>query len=170
MEENDWKIEIATKKDIPFILEVFKERCAWFLENHIDQWGDWYYTELYDEDYFSDAMDLYTVYTVRDDIKIIGVFLLKEENKKYWKDRKRAYYIDHFASRVGYPGVGKFMLKFIKTLALENGVDCLRLEAMRSNPRINEYWKHSGFENKGNFDKPYEGVYWEKRLLHDKNK
>lgn len=170
MKQNNWKIEVASKKDIPAILEIIKGRCDWFLENKIDQWGDWYYKKLFNAKYFEEVFNHFVIYIVKENQKIIGTFLLKEINEKYWKDKKRAYYIDHFTSCVGYHGVGIFMLEFIENLALENGIDCLRLEAMRSNPKLNEYWKNAGFENKGNFDEPYEGVYWEKRLFIEKSK
>ena len=158
------KIQLAKEEDLLEILEILKERCQWFSKNDIEQWGDWYYTELYDSAYFLKVMKLYTLYVVKEDDKVIGLFLLRDKNEKYWSDGKKACYIDHFVSKVGYPGLGKDMLKFIEDYAIKNQMDCLRLEAMKINPKINEYWEKQGFKSVGESDVPYSHVLREKRI------
>ena len=65
-------IELATQNDIPVILKILKQRCEWFKQNKIDQWGDWYYTELYNADYFIKMMKIYKLYVVKQNDEIVG--------------------------------------------------------------------------------------------------
>lgn len=160
------KIQLAKESDVPEILEIIKERCNWFEENQIDQWGSWYYEELYDEKYFKKIMKKYLLYVVKKEDEIIGTFLLKkEDDKTHWKQSQNAYYLWHFVTKIGHPKLGEKMLEFIKDLAKEKNVKYLRLECMRSNPKINEYYKNHGFQNKGEGDEPYEYRLWEKEII-----
>lgn len=84
------EIKLAEEKDIPRILKIIKQRCDWFEENNIEQWGSWYYEKLYDEKYFLEAMKKYSLYIVKNQKEIIGAFLLKYENEKYWKDKRKS--------------------------------------------------------------------------------
>lgn len=164
MNKNNLNINLAVEEDIPLILNLLKERCKWFRDNKIDQWGDWYYTEKYNQDYFLKAMHQYKLYVVKEDKKLIGAFLLKSIDPKYWHDNIESYYIHHFVGKVGYHEIGAYMLEFIENLARDNKISTLRLDCIKINPKINEYWKNCGFENRGEFEKPYEGVLWEKRI------
>lgn len=158
------KIQLAKENEISEILEIIKERCKWFEENKIDQWGSWYYEELYDEKYFKKMMKKYPLYIAKQENEIIGAFLLKYENKKYWKDKEKAVYLDHFVTKIGNPGVGEKILNFIQEIGKEKGLKYLRLECMRSNLKINEYYQNHGFQNKGEGDEPYEYRLWEKEI------
>lgn len=103
-------IEFAKENDIPMILEIIKERCDWFLKNKIEQWDSWYYEDLYDQKYFLEAMKKYDLYVVKNRKEIVGLFLLKYKNEKYWKDNKPAIYLDHFVTKLGNPGLGEKIL------------------------------------------------------------
>lgn len=158
------KIELAKKNDIPLVLEIIKERCEWFLKNKIKQWDSWYYEDLYDEKYFLEAMKTYDLYVVKNKMEIIGLFMLKYENPKYWKDNRPAIYLDHFVTKLGNPGLGEKILEFIINIAKEKNLKYLRLECMRCNPKINEYYQKHGFQNKGEGNIPYEYRLWEKEI------
>lgn len=159
------KVQLAKENEISEILEIIKERCKWFEENKIDQWGSWYYEELYDEKYFKKMMKKYPLYIVKQENEIIGAFLLKiDDDKMHWKNQEKAYYLWHFVGKIGYSGLGEKMLEFIENFAKENEIKYLRLECMRSNPKINEYYQKHGFQNKGEGDDPYEYRLWEKEI------
>ena len=66
-------IELATENDISVILEILKQRCEWFKQNEIEQWGDWYYTELYDMNYFIKMMKIYKLYVVKQNDEIVEI-------------------------------------------------------------------------------------------------
>lgn len=158
------EIKLAEEKDVPQILKIIKQRCDWFQENNIEQWGSWYYEDLYDKKYFLDAMKKYSLYIVKNQKEIIGAFLLKYENEKYWKDKEKSVYLEHFVTKVGNKGVGEIILNFIQKLAKEKELKYLRLECMRINPKINKYYKNHGFQDKGQSDEPYEYRLWEKEI------
>ena len=158
------KLELAKENEISDILEIIKERCVWFEKNQIEQWGSWYYEKLYDEKYFSEMMKKYHLYVVKQEEEIIGAFLLKNENKPYWKDGEKAIYLDHFVTKLGHPGLGKKILEFVEEFAKQKQLKYVRLECMRSNPKISEYYQNHGFQNKGEGDESYEYRLWEKKI------
>lgn len=157
-------IELANKNDIPSILKILKQRCEWFKKNKIEQWGDWYYTELYNTDYFINMMNKYKLYVVKKENEVIGVFLLKTEDKEYWKDDRNAYYIHHLATKLGYANLGIEILNFIEKLAKQNAVKYLRLDCMRENKKLNKYYENYGFTNIGEGEEPYPHRLWEKEV------
>lgn len=154
-------IELATSNDILAILEILKQRCQWLKQNKIEQWGD-YYTQLYNRDYFMKMITLYELYIVKQEQEIIGAFLLKTEDKNYWKDSKKAYYIHHFVTKLGYPNLGTKMLNFIENLARQNSIHYLRLDCIKTNQKLNEYYQSRGFKNKG--EGQLENSYYSYRL------
>lgn len=158
------KIEFAKESDIPTIIEIIKERCNWFLENNIEQWDSWYYEDLYNKQYFLEARKNYDLYIVKNNQNIIGLFLLKYKNEEYWKDSEPAVYLEHFVTKLGNPGLGEKILEFIINIAKEKKLKYLRLECMRSNPLINEYYKKHGFKSRGEGNDPYEYRLWEKEI------
>lgn len=157
-------ITLANKNDIPAIIEIFKQRCEWFKKNKIEQWGDWYYTELYNIDYFVNMMEKYKLYVAKKENEVIGVFLLKTEDKKYWQDNKNAYYIHHLATKLGYENLGIEILNFIEKLAKQNKIMYLRLDCMKENKKLNKYYENYGFNNKGEVEEPYPHRLWEKEV------
>ena len=148
-------IELAKKNDITSIIEILKQRCDWFRENNIKQWTDDYYIDRYNFDYFSKEMNINKLYVVRINEEIVGVFLLKDEDKTYWNDNKNAYYIHHLATKVQHKGLGKKILKFIVDLAKENGKMCIRIDCMKNNEKLNKYYLSKGFVLKGSGEVPY---------------
>ena len=163
MIQNGLNIQLAVVEDIPFIMNLLKERCEWFQKNKINQW-DYYYTERYNYDYFQKIMQQNSLYVAKKENKLIGAFLLKNVDSKYWPDCLGAYYIHHFVGKVGYTGIGTYMLEFIENLAWMNQISLLRLDCVKINPKINEYWQKCGFKKRGEFQITYEGILWEKRL------
>ena len=68
------------------------------------------------------TMKKYSLYIVKNHNEIFGAFLLKYENEKYWKDKEKAIYLDHFVTQIGNKGVGEIILNFIQELAKEKGL------------------------------------------------
>lgn len=157
-------IELATENDIPAIIEILKQRCEWFKNNNIEQWGQWYYTELYNIEYFTEMIKTCGLYVAKQEDKVVGAFLLKTEDVVYWKDNKKAYYIHHLVTKIGYPNLGLEMLEFIEDLAKKNSLNCLRLDCMKTNIKLNEYYQKRGFECKGEGEEPYPHKLWEKLI------
>lgn len=142
-------IKLATESDINDIIYVIKQRCDWFKKNNIDQWNEIYYLRKYNFKYFTNMVHTNNLYIATENDEIIGVFLLKTEDKPYWKDNKKAYYIHHFATKLQHSGTGIKMLKFIEDLAKENGVNYIRLDCLNENTKLNDYYQKNGFIKKG---------------------
>lgn len=157
-------IRLAEKEDIQAIMNILEERCNWFKENGIDQWAN-NYLGKYNEDYFNDAMKNHKLYVVKQENKVIGVFLLKENDKTYWNNDDSAYYIHHLATKIGYTGIGTKILNFIEKLAKENSKKYIRLDCKKSNVELNRYYQKQGFIYKGSGEEPYSHNLWEKEIM-----
>lgn len=157
-------IGLAEKEDIQAIMHILEERCNWFKENGIDQWAN-NYLEKYNEDYFNDVMKNHKLYVVKQKNKVIGVFLLKENDKIYWNNEDFAYYIHHLATKIGYTGIGTKILNFIEKLAKENSKKYIRLDCKKSNVELNRYYQKQGFIYKGSGEEPYSHNLWEKEIM-----
>lgn len=155
-------IQLATEKDIPAILEILKQRCEWLNQKDIEQWGEWYYTEMYNKEYFMKKMQTDRLYVAKEKDEVLGSFLLKTEDQDYWEDNESAYYIHHFVTKLGNPNLGIKMLKFMENLAKKNSIHYLRLDCMKTNTRLNEYYSKYGFEERGEGEEPYPYRLWEK--------
>ena len=66
------KIELAKENDIISMLEILKQRCEWLRQNKINQWGDWYYTELYNMDYFIKIRNIHKLYVVKEKDEVMN--------------------------------------------------------------------------------------------------
>lgn len=134
------------------------------VKRNIKQWGDWYYTDVYNEEYFVNIMKVNQLYVAKYENEIEGTFLLKTEDTNYWKDHKKAYYIYHFATKLGYPNLGTKLLNFIENLAKKNSIHYIRLDCVKGNQKLNEYYQNHGFKNRGEGEKPYPHKLWEKKI------
>lgn len=157
-------IVIAEKDDIQAIMNVLEERCNWFKEKGLNQWTNNYLVR-YNKDYFNEIMKIHQLYVVKQNNEIVGVFLLKDEDKTYWNDDCSAYYIHHLAIRVGFKGNGSKILNFIEKLAKKNLKKYIRLDCKKNNEKLNQYYQKQGFIYKGSREKPYSHNLWEKEIM-----
>lgn len=158
-------IELAKKEDIESIVAILKERCNWLKENNIDQWGDYYYSEKYNANYFNEVMQLHKLYVVKQNNEVIGIFLLKDTDKTYWDNDDSAYYIHHLATKIGYSGLGKQIIEFIEKLAKLDSKKYIRLDCKKNNDGLNQYYQKQGFIYKGSGEEPYSHNLWEKEIM-----
>ena len=110
-------------------------------------------------------MKNHKLYVVKQENKVIGVFLLKENDKIYWNNDDSAYYIHHLATKIGYTGIGTKILNFIEKLAKENSKKYIRLDCKKSNVELNRYYQKQGFIYKGSGEEPYSHNLWEKEIM-----
>lgn len=83
-----YEIVLAQEKDIEYIYQLIVSRCKWFEEKRIKQWKMDYYPQYYNQNYFKEQVRTNHLYIMKDKNKVIGVMLLKEKDKAYWKDNK----------------------------------------------------------------------------------
>lgn len=138
------KIELAELKDIKCILNILEERCIWMENNNIEQWESNSYTVSFDEYYFNQEINKKRVYVAKINTKICGIFLLKD-NDSLWKDSENAFYVHHFATDINYKGLGKIIIEYIKYLALRQDKTYIRLDCVKNNEKLNNYYEKLGF-------------------------
>lgn len=141
-----FQIMLAKEEDLEAIHILIVDRCKWFIEQQINQWKIGYYPIRYNVEYFHKQMKENELYVVKDKNKIIGVILLKNEDKDYWQDEKKAFYIHHLTTHINYHGIGKMLIQFAVEHAKECGKEYLRLDCFSSNVKLNEYYESLGFE------------------------
>ena len=85
-------------------------------------------------------------------------------DEDYWNN-SNAYYIHHFATKIGYSGLGKIMIDFAINKANLDKKDYLRLDCVKNNLKLNDYYNNIGFKkidsNKKGF---YEYNLWEMKI------
>ena len=84
----DIKIEYAIVDDLDSIHKLIYDRCLWFLNNGIIGWNVESYPKKYNQDYFKEQMKINKLFVAKNDNKICGVMLLKEEDRDFWSDNK----------------------------------------------------------------------------------
>lgn len=162
---NNVKICLAQIDDLNQIHNILIERCKWFVENNIEQWRLNKYPNKYNNEYFRAQMDKNYLYIAKENNRVIGVMLLKNTDKAYWNTNDDAYYIHHLATKVGYNGIGKLMINFAINKATSDKKDYLRLDCVKNNLKLNDYYSNIGFKKKGSNKKgTYEYNLWEMKI------
>lgn len=144
----EYKILLATEKDIKEIINLYKKRIIWFNKNNINQW-DLNYLNIHNDTYLKQEMKINKLYIVKKDNKVIGSVLLKEEDNRFWNDDLKSYYLRHLVTDVNYKNVGKLLINFIIEKAKNNKKECIRLDCKGTNEKLNNYYKEIGFIYKG---------------------
>lgn len=138
------RIELAVLKDVECILNILEKRCVWMEMNNIEQWQSNSYTISFNEGYFNKEVKKKRVYVAKINNKVGGVFLLRD-NDVLWKDSERAFYIHHLATDINYKGLGKIIIEYIKYLALKQNKTYIRLDCVKNNEKLNNYYEKLGF-------------------------
>lgn len=141
------RIELAKLKDINHIINILENRCIWMERNNIKQWESNSYTLSFNNDYFKKEIEKKTLYVARINIKICGVFLIRDDDK-LWEDYKSALYIHHLATDINYKGLGRVMIEYIKYIAIRYNKRYIRLDCVKNNERLNNYYQKLGFNLK----------------------
>ena len=130
-----YNIQLAKKEDLKSFHQIIILRCKWFKDNKINQWKINSYPVRYDESYFEKQM-------------IDNKLFIVKKDPNYWSDcdKVKAYYLHHFASKVGEKGIGKIMINFALEEAKKNNKEYLRLDCVSDNEKLNNYYKSLGFE------------------------
>lgn len=84
---------------------------------------------------------------LRKTIIVYGGLLLKNSDTKYWSDSDivKAYYIHHFATKIGFNGLGQLLLNFVINKCKLDNKKYLRLDCVSDNEKLNNYYKRIGF-------------------------
>ena len=161
----DYKIELAKIEDLDTIHKLIYDRCLWFSEKGVKGWNIDFYPNKYNQDYFKEQMNINKLFVVKDENKICGVMLLKEEDSDYWKDNLSSYYIHHLATDINKKGIGKLLINFAIEQCKKDNKSRLRLDCYKTSFFLNDYYKKLGFKNVGNgIQGDYEFNLWERMI------
>lgn len=143
---NNIKIENANINDIDSILDIIYKRCLWLNAKNIHQWPLDYYPDRYNKEYFIEELEKDYLFVARDKDLVVGVILLKKEDPRYWENDGKSLYIHHFSTQDGYKGLGKLLLEYSIDFAIKNNFSYLKLDCVKNNERLNEYYINFGFK------------------------
>ncbi len=143
MQLKEYKIRKANIKDIEGIIQIIENRCKWFKEKGINQWE--YYLEVYDKNYFKSQIMTNKLYVALKENLLVGLYLLKEEDS-YWNDNTSAFYLHHLVTDINCKGLGKILLDNAVEKCQKYHKKYLRLDCLKENEKLNEYYKEKGFK------------------------
>ena len=107
-------------------------------------------------------MNINKLFVVKDENKIWGVMLLKEEDSDYWKDDLSSYYIHHLATDINKKDIGKRLINFAIEQCKKDNKSRLRLDCYKTSFFLNDYYKKLEFKNVGDgIQNDYEFNLWE---------
>ncbi len=165
----NYKFTLADHSALQHIYTLIDKRIEWMDKMGIQQWNVTNYWEVYPKNYYINELKNKNLYVLKrnKDEAIIGAVVIFDVDVR-WKDDYDvpAYYIHNFVTDINEKGAGKFMLKCIQELAINNNKICLRLDCATSNKNLNDYYKQEGFVLVGQcIDGNYFGNKREKRFF-----
>jgi len=155
----------ANTADVDKILKLIQKRIKWMEEHNINQWKDNYF-KSYPKEYFEARVFKGQLFVVKVEMSdnIIGAVTLSEEDS-YWDDNIQSYYIHNLVSDGEVSGIGTKIIAFSEKIAIERGVNMIRLDCQASNDKLNNYYYNLGFHLVGTVqDGDYIGNKREKKL------
>jgi GNAT superfamily N-acetyltransferase len=141
------KVKPARPEDANTVAELLDEATSWVHELGYEQWP-----LPFPRDELATAIDRGEVYLVEDDGDTVATVTLLWEDPMYWGERPAdAVYVHKLAVRRDRSGrgIGAAIVAWANAEALEAGRDFLRLDCLRDNPGIRDYYEHLGFEHRG---------------------
>lgn len=165
MEYGEVSFRKGVKTDVEAVVELLKERCRWMDRKGIQQWNNEGYLSFYNHNYFSSKADNGELYVAEIGEKIVGMFVLLENDKR-WDDDISAYYLHNFTTDPEIRGLGEIILKYCEKKAVQDGKERFRLDCGVKSKELNDYYESRGFVFVGVCDESpyYKGNKREKKL------
>jgi GNAT superfamily N-acetyltransferase len=137
----------AQPEDTGTVAELLDEATRWVHELGYEQWP-----LPFPHDELEAAIDRAEVFVVEDDEQAVATVTLLWDDPAYWGARPPdAVYVHKLAvrrDRSGH-GIGAAIVAWANAEAIEAGRDYLRLDCLRDNPGIRDYYEQLGFEHRG---------------------
>ncbi|MDQ1912169.1 GNAT family N-acetyltransferase [Paenibacillus sp. GD4] len=149
-------IRRAESRDLPAVLELWLEAADWiYRELGIHQWKPSSFTIESVTEHFRKT----ELFVAVDGERVMGTYSVQWNDPFIWGDRddEQSGYIHRLVVSRSYrgEGVGRLLLEQAAVYIRSQGKDRIRLDCMADNVRLNEYYRHQGFEYLGRVDKPY---------------
>jgi GNAT superfamily N-acetyltransferase len=138
----------AKRSDVGLLYQIILDRSRWLKEKGIVQWDPPYPVHRFQREIEGDE-----VYFFQDEGEIVGTVTLLHTRPEYypanlWRDSVRSWYVCRLATSpvAAGRGCGKRMLHVVETEArLQDGMQALRLDVVRTNPFLRTYYEEYGF-------------------------
>jgi GNAT superfamily N-acetyltransferase len=137
----------AVAGDASTVADLLDEATRWVNELGYEQWP-----LPFPRDELAAAIDRTEVYLVEDDGDAVATVTLLWEDPTFWGERPAdAVYVHKLAVRRNRSGrgIGAAIVAWANAEAVEAGRDFLRLDCLRDNPGVREYYERLGFEHRG---------------------
>lgn len=140
---NNYIVSVAEEKDLDAIYQLYVDRVAWLKENKIKQWQ--VYLERHNKEEFLSLINNKTLYVLKDGEQILGAFELATSSL-LWDDNAEAYYIKKLVVKIGYKGLGHFLIERAIEITRINNISLLRLNCLTRNTKLNKIYNKYGFK------------------------
>lgn len=157
----------AKPEDIPVVRALIQQRIDWMDAVGIRQWNISNYWEAYPVEYFQEKVRLGQLMILRrqGEERLIGAAVLADSDPFWDDDPTPAYYIHNLATALDIKGAGAEIIALCEALALERGINRMRLDCNRTNEFLNRYYEERGYLPVGPVDRgAYHGLKREKLL------
>ncbi|WP_407272723.1 GNAT family N-acetyltransferase [Radiobacillus sp. PE A8.2] len=145
-----FNIRIATNEDSSEIIKMLKQIALWMKDNEINQWA--FLLDGGDDEEIEKAISNRETYIVMKDINIVATFTLLSEQSDWdrhiWGEdlSSQSLYLHRLAIIPTYMkcGMGKSILDWIQNN--EGDKECVKLDCVADNTKLNNFYKHNKFE------------------------
>ena len=137
----------AHREDENTVAELLDEATRWVGELGYEQWP-----LPFPRDELAAAIARAEVYVVEDEGDAVATVTLLRDDPLCWGERPPdAVYVHKLAVRRDRSGrgIGAAIVAWANAEAVEAGRDFLRLDCLRDNPGIRDYYEQLGFEHRG---------------------
>ena len=158
----------ASDLDVKDFVLLIDARIEWMNLNGINQWNNTDYKQRYPTAYFKHEADLGLLYVLKSgNLKILAGAVLLDEDPRWSQNNphKASLYVHNFAASLDIKGAGKEFLQRIENMALQKGKECVRLDVIIGNDKLNAWYEKMGYQLVGTtIDGVYHGNLREKSL------
>ena len=136
----------TTVNDARTAFLIIQERYRWLRDNGLQQWSK-NYLRRYDVKYFRLKAIEGNLYIAKNDDEIVGCVVVNDNDDAYWSDvdQTTSLFPKNFATKIGFPGVGKLIDDFLVELARKNGKQFLYMDCDGSNVKLRSRHEANGW-------------------------
>ena len=158
IERYSTQIRLATLKDFEGIVDILKELAGWLKESHINQWS--YLLDGGEDEEIKQAIVRKETYVLQRNQEVIGTFTLSGQQSEWdqglWgaQEDHYAFYLHRLAVRLDQKGSGRgaYMIAWAESHFASGERFKLRLDCVKENDKLNEFYRKQGFTFKGAVD------------------
>ncbi|GGB60896.1 N-acetyltransferase [Fictibacillus barbaricus] len=151
------EVKKASRGDVEYVISLLKEVAQWLKSNEIKQWS--YLLEGGEDEEIKKSIQQNDTYLVLQEGELIATFSLSSEQNEwdhhiFGKDTSSdSLYLHRLAVRPAYMnrGIGKRILRWVEENS-QSKKQFLKLDCVADNPRLNQFYRESGFEYLGETD------------------